>query len=124
MIVLGLGGLLNEAAAAVLKDGVLTAAVEQKKVARRHTAGELPQEAVAACLKLADATPQQVDCVALALPFSRGPESPLHLELRSRFPAARLILVQHQAAHAASAYYASGFDHATVLTLDRSGDFR
>src|SRR6185369_16175733 len=44
--------------------------------------------------------------------------------LRSLFPAARLILVEHQTAHAASAYYPSNLDQATVLTLDRSGDLR
>jgi hypothetical protein len=35
-----------------------------------------------------------------------------------------MALVDHHVAHAASAYYASGFDEATVLTLDRRGDFR
>ena len=39
------------------------------------------------------------------------------------FPNARLAVVEHQTAHAASAYYASGFDEATVLTLDRSRRF-
>ncbi len=33
-------------------------------------------------------------------------------------------MVEHHAAHAASAYYPSPFDEATVLTLDRDGDFR
>ena len=33
-------------------------------------------------------------------------------------------MVEHHLAHAASAYYPSSFDHATVLTLDRGGDFR
>jgi carbamoyltransferase len=34
------------------------------------------------------------------------------------------VVVEHHAAHAASAYYPSPFDEATVLTLDRDGDFR
>ena len=33
-------------------------------------------------------------------------------------------MVEHHAAHAASAYYPSPFEEATVLTLDRDGDFR
>jgi carbamoyltransferase len=48
----------------------------------------------------------------------------LHLQLRARFPNSRIILVDHHAAHAASAFYASPFSDATVLTLDRAGDFR
>src|SRR5439155_22157750 len=35
----------------------------------------------------------------------------------------RVINVGHHQAHAASAFYASGFDQAAVLTLDRGGDF-
>ena len=34
------------------------------------------------------------------------------------------MVVEHHLAHAASAYYPSPFDEATVLTLDRGGDFR
>jgi carbamoyltransferase len=33
-------------------------------------------------------------------------------------------VVEHHLAHAASAYFASPFEEATVLTLDRGGDFR
>ena len=34
------------------------------------------------------------------------------------------MVVEHHTAHAASAYYPSPFEEATVLTLDRAGDFR
>ena len=124
MIILGLGGLLNEPACAVLVDGVLTSAVEQKKVSRRHEADEVPEEAVTSALALARVAPARVDCVALVRPFTTGHESELHLALRARFPSSRLVLVEHHTAHAASAYFASPFDQATVLTLDRMGDFR
>ena len=124
MTILGIGGILGDAACAVLKDGRLVAAAEEKKVARRHVPGELPAHAIEECLTLAGVGPQGVDCVALVRPFGAEPEAAVHLHLRSRFPQARLIVVEHHAAHAASAYYCSGFDEATVLTLDRNGDFR
>jgi carbamoyltransferase len=124
MIILGLGGLLNEPACAVLKNGALASAVEQKKVSRRHEPRELPQEAIESALKLAGVASQAVDCVALVRPFSDGHESALHLALRARFSSSRLVLVEHHTAHAASAYFASPFHEATVLTLDRMGDFR
>ena len=124
MIILGLGGLLNEAACAVLKNGVLASAVEQNKIARRHEIGELPQEAIEAALQLAHVSRDNVDCVALVRPFNDGREAALHLTLRAQFPASRLVLLEHHLAHAASAFYASPFQDATVLTLDRIGDFR
>ena len=124
MIIVGIGGILGDAACAVLKDGRIAAAAEEKKIARRHTSGELPEHALASCLEIAAVSPSQVDCVAVVRPFSAGPESTLHLALRSRFPNSRFVLAEHHAAHAASAYYPSLFDDATVITLDRWGDFR
>jgi len=124
MIIVGLGGLQNEPACAVLKDGSLASAVEQKKVSRRHAPGELPLDAITSALELARVAAADVDCVALVRPFTSGQESDLHLALRARFPSARLLLVEHHTAHAASAFFASPFEQATVLTLDRIGDFR
>ncbi|HEX6897335.1 MAG TPA: carbamoyltransferase C-terminal domain-containing protein, partial [Bryobacteraceae bacterium] len=105
---------------AVLKDGELVAAVEEKKVARNLKPSGLPQEATAVALRLAGITPSQVNCIALVRPFSHD----THLALRSQFPNAQIVMVEHHTAHAASAYYPSGFEEATVLTLDRDGDFR
>jgi carbamoyltransferase len=65
-------------------------------------------------------TPPSVNYVALVRPFPQG----ILLTLRSQFPNAQLLMVEHHAAHAASAYYPSPFDEATVLTIDRDGDFR
>lgn len=124
MTILGIGGLLNDAACAILKDRRLVAAVEQKKLARRFQPGVLPDESVAACLRMAGVRAEKVDFVAIVRPFATGPETDLHLELRSAFPNSQIVLVEHHAAHAASTYYPSGFEEATVLTLDRAGDFR
>jgi carbamoyltransferase len=124
MTIVGLGGILKEAACAVLKDGRIAAAIEEKKVARNRPAGELPVTSIAECLKLAGTKPDEVGCVALVRPFAHSHETALHLQLRAMFPHARLVLVEHQMAHAASAYYVSQFEEATVLTLDRAGDFR
>jgi carbamoyltransferase len=123
MIILGIGGILGRAATALLRDGDLVAAVEEAKLARAPSAnrGDLPDRSITSCLELAGAKPQQVDAVALVRPI---PEDGFHLKLRARFPNSRIVVVEHHQAHAASAYYPSPFDEATVLTLDREGDFR
>jgi carbamoyltransferase len=125
MIILGIGGIQGDAASAILKDGELTAAVEESKLVRRRThwggTNGLPERSIATCLELAGARPEDVDAVAIVRPV---PESDFLLKLRTQFPQSRIVLVEHHRAHAASAYYPSPFDHATVLTLDRGGDFR
>jgi carbamoyltransferase len=124
MIILGLGGLQNDPASIVVKDGSICAAVEERKLTRRHRPGELPLEAIDASLQLAGASATGIDLVAVARPLAERGDAKLHLQLREKFPSSRVLVVEHHLAHAASAYYASPFDEATILTLDRVGDFR
>src|ERR1700730_8428148 len=124
MIILGIGGVLSDAACSVLKDGELKAAVAETKVTRGFRPGQIPQASIEECLRLTGATRATVDCVAVVRPFARGPESILHVTLRNQFPNAEIVVVDHHQAHAASAFFASPVEEATVLTLDHSGDFR
>jgi carbamoyltransferase len=124
MNILGLGGILNDASCCLLKNGKLTAAVEQSKLRRPHLPGQVPEAAIDACLEIGQVKPDGIHTVAVARPFALGKSNDLHLRLRALFPKAQVVVVEHHLAHAASAYYASGFDKSVVLTLDRSGDFR
>ena len=125
MIILGIGGILGDAASAVLKDGELVAAIEESKLVRRRMRwsgqGLMPEQSIATCLDLAGARPDQVDAVAVVRPI---PDPGFHLKIRAQFPNSRILIVEHHVAHAASAYFPSPFEEATVLTLDRGGDFR
>jgi carbamoyltransferase len=124
MLILGLGGLLGDAASAVLKDGDLRAAIEEAKLTRGFAPGSMPHASINESLRLAGAKREEIDYVAIARPFSRGPESHFHVALRDQFPNSEIIVVEHHQAHAASAYFPSPFEEATVLTLDHAGDFR
>ena len=52
MIILGIGGILNDAASAILRDGQLIAAVEESILVRRGQVqpGRLPDQSIAMCL--------------------------------------------------------------------------
>jgi carbamoyltransferase len=121
MNILGITSSPVDAASALLKGGRLAAAIEEAKISRRRRTRPLPEESMAECLRLGELTAEQIDVVALVRPFA---EHDLPLQLRVRFPHARIVLVEHHAAHAASAFFASPFTEATVLTLDRFGDLR
>jgi len=114
MTVLGIGGIgTSEAACAIVVDGELRAAVEEKKL--RSEVRRLPQTAIKTCLALAKTN--KVDLVSVA---RRAEEWALD-EIRAALPGVAITLVDHHLAHAASAFHASGFSDATVLTVD-SGD--
>src|SRR5690348_1289978 len=118
MIILGLGGLQGGGSCAVLKAGTIVAAIEESKLSRTPRPG-VPEAAVAECLRLAGVSREAVDCVAVVRPVDPS----LHFSLRELFPRAEVAVVEHHLAHAASAFFASPLEHATVLTLDHSGDF-
>ncbi len=124
MNILGIGTLASGSAAALLANGKLAAAMEEAKIARRTRRGELPAEAIAACLAIGKLEAKDIDIVAVARPVPSSFAGDLNMQLREQFPASRLVLIGHHLAHAASAFYASPFTDATVLTLDRGGDLR
>ncbi len=122
MKILGIGGIGGDAACAILKDGLVTAAIEESKLVRGQKPEGLPTASIAECLRLSHLTPRQIDYVALVRP--RSADARMHLTLRDHFPQSRIALVEHHTAHAAAAFFASPFAEATVLTLDRAGDLR
>jgi len=128
MNILGISGGIRQGnqdgAAALLVDGELVAAVEEERLTRiKHAPGLLPEKAVKFCLKRAGLRIEDVDLLVFA-----GATYVNFEETLSRFFTAQLghcppvRLVDHHTAHAASAYYASGFSEAMVLTADLSGD--
>ena len=75
MIILGIGGILGDAASAILKDGELVAAVEESKLVRRrpHWGGQArcPSRPSPPAWNWPASKPEQVDAVALSGPFPR-----------------------------------------------------
>lgn len=124
-VIVGLGGLLSDPACCVMRDGDLVAAVEQAKVSQQDRTGDFPEEALQIALDTAGVTADEIDCVALAFPFApHGEERRAQLNLRARFPRSTIEIVDHHRAHAASAFYASPYVNAAVLSVDRAGDYR
>jgi carbamoyltransferase len=166
MNILGISGQDRDAAAALVSDGYVLAAIEEEKLSRvRHVgisyAGGLPMRAIQHCLDTAGVGFDQVDYVAyymrprnmfarnVAFRATRVMRTPgvssiqafpyylvdslnsLRQRMRTRVlarerlgPAGRFISLNHQMAHAASAFYVSGFDRAAVITAGNVGDMR
>jgi carbamoyltransferase len=163
MNILGISGQERDAAAALIRDGQVVAAIEEEKLARiRHIgmtyAGGLPHRAIDFCLDRAHLTFDQIDAVAYYLephklfhreiaynssratqptdaaviedfpPYFVDSLNGLKQRLRtrrlieSRLSRGQFITVPHHLAHGASAFYASGFERAAVITADNKGD--
>ena len=150
--VLGINCVYHESAAALLVDGKLVAAVEEERFNRiKHgkeanfdNPHQLPERSIRYCLKAAGLTARDIDHVGYSFDPKRRQKSyrpefwdpkfeetfrlrigqvPATIdELLGRTLGKKLHFVSHHLAHAASAYFPSGFDRAAILTIDGIGE--
>ncbi len=115
----------QDVSAALLKNGRIAAAVEEERLNRiKHSPGQLPELSVREVLDLEGITLRDISGVAShGSTWGDEYENVLKDYLSCRFgfspPVKRY---HHHLCHAASAYFASGYDEALVLTTDASGD--
>jgi len=128
MVLLGIsGGVLagnQDAAACLLCDGRIVAAVEEERLLGiKHANGRLPRRAIEHCLDRAGIGIRDVAAVGFPGITWANFEATLRDYFELHFGhAPRIRLFDHHHAHAASTYYTSGLEDALVLTMDFSGD--
>jgi carbamoyltransferase len=147
LIIVGISAFYHDSACAVLVDGRLAAAAQEERFTRRRYDPEVPLNAFRACLHEAGVGIADIDYVAYyedpALKLGRQlwmglPEMPAAApEMMFRFDADRpyreirerlgydgpVTTVQHHEAHAASAFYFSGFPESALMTADAVGEW-
>ena len=148
---LGINAVFHDPAAALVVDGEVVAAAEEERFSRRKhgklcvpfSAWELPEQAARWCLEEAGLEPGELDAVAYSYDPRLAPQpngditadawEPLRtlyaqrapLFLRTALPGldpAQVRFVPHHVAHAASAFFPSGFERATAMVLDGRGE--
>jgi carbamoyltransferase len=150
--VLGISGYYHDAAAALVVDGRVAAAIQEERLSRIKNDPSLPRRAALACLRQAGLTGADLDAVIVyENPFAKI-ERVLVSLLRAfpwsirQFPRAigaqlgqklwvldqiaealdvprdRVTFTEHHKSHAASAFFVSPFERAAVLTVDGVGE--
>lgn len=133
----------HDSAAALVVDGRVVAAAAEERFNREKHSARFPVQAIAYCLSEAGLALADVDELAHGFDyrpfqalFSLDPiAAELYSEVYSReallrlverdldgFPADRVHHVAHHHAHAASAYFTSGFDECLVVVIDGMGE--
>lgn len=152
MVILGISCDFHDAAAALLKDGQLVAAAQEERFTRKKHDESFPLHAIRYCLKEAGLTIQDLDYVVFyekpILKFDRLLETFVHTWPRGLKTFLKVIPVwmksklwikqtiqkkleydgpilfsEHHLSHAASTFYPSGFEEATVVTIDGVGEW-
>ena len=133
----------HDSAAALVIDGEFVAGVAEERVSRRKHTGDFPIGAIQACLAHAGLQPEQLDEVAhgfdyepYRLLYGLDPVSKeLYRDVLSReafvsrvrsalpdIPQQRIRHVDHHLAHAASAYFTSGWNECIAIVIDGMGE--
>lgn len=152
MNILGISCFYHDAAAALLKDGLIVAAAAEERFTRQKHCLDFPHHAIKFCLDYAGITADQLDYVGFyekpLLKFERIILSHLNtfpysfrsflyaipLWLRQKLWiksiiqkelkfSGEVLFVEHHLAHAASAFLVSPFKEAAILTVDGTGEW-
>lgn len=133
-----------DSAAVLLRGGRVEFAVAEERLVREKATGAFPVHAIRRCLEHARLDPRDLECLAHGFdyaphravfeedPFYRDQfaevyDASLQIQLLEKhFPGAdwesKFVAVPHHLAHAASAFYQSGFDEALVMVSDGMGE--
>ena len=133
-----------DSAAALVRDGNIVAAVAEERFNRDKGTNAFPKEAISFCLHRAGISFDAIECIAHCFSYepyrdfyaeSTEGESYFNSVLRARglydcFDSfysthdieSRFLSVPHHLAHAASAFYPSGFEEALIVVADGMGE--
>ncbi|MDI1443603.1 carbamoyltransferase C-terminal domain-containing protein [Polyangium sp. 6x1] len=122
--ILGIGGFDHDGAVTLVRGDTLVGHLEWERVSRRRFAGLRSPEELALLLAATGWDLSDVDVIAWADQerYEDPAAAGLRAFLKRRFWGAHLEVVEHHRCHLASAYFASGFEHAAVLSIDGKGD--
>jgi carbamoyltransferase len=153
MIILGISCYYHDAAACILKDGELIAAAAEERFSRKKHDSGFPKLAIDFCLEEAGVTVSDIDYAVFyekpLVKFERILMSTLGMypqaiavfreamitwfneklwiksELldKLKLPSEKLLFTEHHLSHAASAFFASPYEEAAVLTIDGVGEW-
>src|SRR6266566_1728709 len=141
MRVLGISAFYHDSAAALIADGRIVAAAQEERFTRKKFDADYPRHAIEYCLNAGGVGLADVDYVAFYdkpfLKFERLLETYLAfaprgfrsfrmampLWLKEKLFQKLLLRAEHHQSHAASAFFASPFAEAAVLTMDGVGEW-
>ena len=129
MLVLGISGGFRQgyqdASACLVEDGVVLSALEEERLSRvKHSPGKLPFLAISEVLRMSGKSIEDIDEIAFhGSTWGEHIDGKLIDYFLNHFGYAPPISRHHHHdCHAASTFFASGFNEALVLTSDSSGD--
>src|SRR3989344_5461957 len=118
--ILGISCYYHDSAAVLLKDGEIVFAAQEERYTRKKHDESFPKEAIAHALAFANITIDDLSAVGFyEKPFLKF----FDRILTTFFKTGPLFYIEHHEPHAASSYYCSGFENATVVTVDGVGEW-
>lgn len=125
MNVLGVKVAGHDTGAAILSGRSVVAIAEERLNRIKYSPGIFPRLSIDYCLNQAGLKPDDIDLVVIdqiGLPSRIKMADIFKRETGKRFAQAKIHIVNHHDAHAASAFFCSPFEEAAVLVYDGTGE--
>jgi len=153
MNILGISCFYHDSAAALIRDGEIVAAAQEERFTRKKADADFPRHSIDFCLRQGGIRMEDLELVAFydkpLLKFERILDTYLSIApagiasylkavpiwireklwmrrvIRKGLPGyrGRILFAEHHESHAASAFFASPFEEAAVLTIDGVGEW-
>ncbi len=125
MIVLGLKIRGHDTGAAIIADGKIVAIAEERLNRVKHSFDMFPELSIPYCLGALNIKAEDIDIIVIDQVSARwrvDMKKYFYEKVGGMFPRARVEVINHHDAHAASAFFCSPFESAAVLVHDGSGE--
>jgi carbamoyltransferase len=114
---------LHSAGASLFIDNEHTSTISEERLSRIKYDGSFPNLSIDYVLEEGNITKDQIDIVSYAENVhSSSRQSVIKKVLQREFPNAEVVFVLHHMAHAAAAFFTSGFVESSILTFDGAGN--
>lgn len=152
MYIVGISAFYHDSAAALLNNGIITAAAQEERFSRNKHDPEFPHKAIGYCLKEAGITPEHIEYLVFydkpIVKFERLLETylsfvpagwssfrramPLWLSKKLHLPKligreldwkGKILFAEHHESHAASAFFPSPFEESAIICFDGVGEW-
>lgn len=126
MNILGLKIVAHDTGAALISEGRVVAISEERLNRVKYSNDYFPKLSIQYCLDAFHLKPEDIDIILIDQIFSIEDRNMREIfaswEMSSAFTKAKIEIVNHHDAHAASAFFCSPFDEAGVFICDGSGE--
>ena len=122
--ILGIHDLVHDPGAAIItRDNRVMAIAEERLNRIKHSDHTFPSQSISYLFKALDITDKDIDLIVVDRTVKNKVASRVMDNYQGKIYDIPVVTINHHVAHAASAFFASGFEDAAIIIVDGAGEW-